>query len=325
MNRICSFVLIGLVAFFAACKPGTPSQFIQPDEMEDILVEYYLAKATAQQLNPSQEEREYNIAMYIEAVLKKHGVTQAEFDSSLVYYYTRADRFETICKRVSDRLEELALTQGASEGEIGKYAQYNATGDTANIWADRTTALLLPMPPYNRWDFAIKADSTYRRGDALMIMFLSDYMYQTGSKNGLVYMAVEYDDTVVSRNLRFSVTGLAQMRVPEDTTRTIRAIKGFFYLDGGNESTTTTRLLFLNNVQLIRFHTTPDNATPDNTTDDNEENTPDCIPRIDTGERLAPDSVSSGDSIRDSDKPLSSDARAALHRMVSRTDSAQTR
>jgi hypothetical protein len=30
---------------FVACKPGTPSQYIQPDEMEDILVEYYMAKA----------------------------------------------------------------------------------------------------------------------------------------------------------------------------------------------------------------------------------------------------------------------------------------
>ncbi|MBO7110238.1 MAG: DUF4296 domain-containing protein, partial [Prevotella sp.] len=97
---------------FIACKPGTPSQYIQPDEMEDILVDYYMAQAMAQQANNSQGEREYNTAMYIEAVLKKHGVTKAEFDSSLVYYYTRADRFDAICKRVSERLDEQALTQG---------------------------------------------------------------------------------------------------------------------------------------------------------------------------------------------------------------------
>ena len=156
MNRVCAIVLAGLIMLFIACKPGTPSQYIQPDEMEDILVDYYMAQAMAQQANTSQGEREYNTAMYIEAVLKKHGVTKAEFDSSLVYYYTRADRFDAICKRVSERLDEQALTQGASEGEIGKYAQYNATGDTANVWADRTTAILLPMPPYNRWDFAIE-------------------------------------------------------------------------------------------------------------------------------------------------------------------------
>ena len=288
---------------FVACKPGTPSQYIQPDEMEDILVDYYMAQAMGQHVNSSQGDREYNTAMYMEAVLKKHGVTKAEFDSSLVYYYTRADRYESICKRVSERLDEKALKLGASEGEIGKYAQYNATGDTANVWADRTTALLMPMPPYNRWDFAIEADSTYRRGDALMMMFMSDFMYQTGSKNGIVYLAVEYDDTVVSRNLRFSVTGLTQLRVPEDTTRRMRAVRGFIYLDGANEKTTSTRLLFLNNVQLIRFHTI----------DDDKELPTDSIPRGGDAGRLPTDSVSRGDSIRGGDEVLPPDTGVAVH------------
>ena len=274
-----------------------------------------MAQAMAQQLNPSQGSQEYNKAMYTEAVLRKYGVTRADFDSSLVYYYTRADRFQDICQRVSERLDEQALTLGASEGEIGKYARYNATGDTANIWADRTTALLMPMPPYNRWDFTIEADSTYRRGDALMMMFLSDFMFQTGSKNGIVYMAAVYDDTVVSRNLRFSVTGLTQLRVPEDTTRRMRAIKGFFYLDGGNDKTTSTRLLFLNNVQLIRFHTI----------DDDTEQTMDSIPRGGEAGRLKPDSVSSGDSIRGGDEVLPSDTGAALHRVAPRPDPTPTR
>lgn len=282
--------------------------------MEDILVDYYMAQAVAQ-VNASENGREYNMAMHMEAVLKKHGVTQADFDSSLVYYFTRSDRFQPICQRVSDRLEELALTQGASEGEIGKYAQFNATGDTANVWVDRTTALLLPMPPYNRWDFSIEADSTYRRGDALMMMFMSDYMYQTGSKNGLVYMAVEYDDTVVCRNLRFSVTGLTQLRMPEDTTRRMRAVKGFFYLDGGNETITSTRLLFLNNVQLIRFHTI----------DDNTEYTPDSIPRGGDAGRLATDTVGSGDSLRRSEEVLPVDTGTAVHRMALRPDNTPTR
>ena len=303
MNRVCTIVFTGLVALFVACKPGTPSQYIQPGEMEDILVEYYMAQAMAQQVNTPRGGREYNTAMYIEAVLKKHGVTKADFDSSLVYYYTRSDRFEAICKRVSERLDEQALTQGASEGEIGKYAQFNATGDTANVWADRTTALLMPIPPYNRWDFAIEADSTYRRGDALMMMFMSDFMYQTGSKNGLVYMAVEYDDTVVSRNLRFTVTGLAQLRVPEDTTRRMRAVKGFFYLDGANDPSTSTRLLFLNNVQLIRFHTI----------DADKELATDSISRGDDDRRLAPDSVSRGDSIWGGDEVLPLDSGVAVH------------
>ena len=238
--------------------------------MENLLVDYFMAKSLSRQAKMPLGEREYNTALYTEAVLKRHGVTQAEFDSSLVYYYTRADRFEEIIGRVSERLDEQALVLGASEGEIGKYAHYNANGDTANIWADRKTAVMMPMAPYNRWEFRLESDSTFRRGDALMMMFTSDYMYQSGEKNGLLYIATEYEDTVVSRSLRFMTSGVNQLRVPEDTLRKIRAVKGFFYLYEGKDRPATTRLLFLNNVQLIRFHT-----------GDYEDNEPDSLLRTD--------------------------------------------
>ena len=302
------------ILLFAACKPGTPSQYIQPGKMEDVLVDYYMARALAQQEQYSTNEREYNTALYIEAALRKHGLTQAEFDSSLVYYYTRADRFADIFRRASERIDEQALSLGASEGEIGKYAQLNAHGDTANVWADRSTAILIPTPPYNRWEFNIDADSTYRLGDQLMVMFQSDYMYQTGEKRGMVYLAVDYGDTVVTRNLHFSTSGLSQLRVPEDTLRTIKAVKGFFYLDGGFEVSPSTRLLFLNNVQLIRFHTK------------DEDYTPHSLPRDSIGGgQLADEAGSSGDSLGRGDTLLSPQRRAALHRVDARPDSAPTR
>ena len=307
-------MVVGVLLLMAACKPGTPSQYIQPDDMEDILVDYYMAKALAQQTsNEHGGSQEYRFALYTEAALKKHGVTQAEFDSSLVYYYSRADRFDGILQRVSERLDKQALVLGASEGEIGKFASYKADGDTANIWVDRTTAVLMPVPPYNRWEFNIAADSTFRRGDALMMMFMSDYMFQTGSKSGIVYIAVEYEDTVISRNLHFSVSGLSQLRVPEDTLRDIRSIRGFFYLDGGNETSTSTRLLFLNSVQLIRFHTKEEGYAADS------------IPRVSIGGQLPTDSVGSRDSTGRGGALVPADAGDSLHRVDARTDSVATR
>lgn len=303
---------VGMLMLIAACKPGTPSQYIQPDDMEDILVDYFTAKAMAQQGRHS----EYDNALYEEAVLKKYGVSKAQFDSSLVYYYTRADRFDPIMQRVVSRLEDKALELGASEGEIGKYSHYNATGDTANVWSDRTTALLLPMAPYNRWEFTIDADTTYRRGDELLLMFMSDYMYQTGEKRGVAYMAVQYADTIISRNLQFSISGLSQLRIPADTTRVMKHIKGYFYLDGGSEFSTSARMLFLNSVQLIRFHTKKK---------DENEYPSDSLPRDSIGGRSDSLAVSRGDSAGGARQVLSPDSGTTLHRMVVRSDSVKTR
>lgn len=263
-------IIVGIALLVGSCKPGTPSEFIQPDDMEDILVDYHLARAVADKGEGTYEESNYRQALYIESVLQKHGYTKAQFDSSLIYYYTRADRFVDIYTRVAERLEEQALLLGATEGEIGKYASLNATGDTANIWAEKTVLAMMPLPPYNRREFTIDVDTTYKPGDSFLMQFMSDYMYQDGVREGYLYLAVTYDnDTTISRNLRFMTVGLNQLRIPEIPElrdHQINDMRGFFYLGEGNQRTTTTRLLFLNNIQLIRFHKKHEEEQTDSST-----------------------------------------------------------
>ena len=308
-------IMLGL----ASCKPGTPKQYIQPGDMEDLLVEYHLACALAQQEGTSQEDRNYRQALYVEAAFRRHGITKADFDSSLVYYYKRADRFESVYKRVAERLEEQALVMGASESAIGKYASLNATGDTANIWNERSTMLLMPKPPYNLWEFSIDEDSLFRRGDRMLLQFMADFMFQDGSKNALAYLCIDFADTVVSRNMHFSVSGLNQLNFETSgIDQDIRRVRGFFYLDGAADQSTTTRLLFMNNVQLIRFHT----KTAD---DEREESTTptDSLQQDSIGGRLAIDSVSDRDRGRPGAVELSLDTGTAPHRVVPRMPEVQ--
>ena len=291
------------VWLLAGCKPGTPKQYIQPDEIEDILVDYHLARAMATR----NADPDYTQALYMKAVLEKYGITQEEFDSSLVYYYKRADRFIDIYKRVADRLEEQALMLGATEGEIGKYATLNAEGDTANIWPHRTMAALIPTPPYNRWDFEMEADSTFRRGDSFLLQFMSDYTYQQGQKNGVVYVVVDYPDTTIAHNIHFTTSGVSQLRIDGYDKSDIRSLRGFFYLGDAGDASSTVRLLFLSNIQLIRFH---------NQQQDEEELTTDSLLRDSFGERLPTDTVGGGTVAGSGDSLVSSGRRALPDRVV---------
>ena len=89
-----------------ACKPTVPSEYIQPDEMEEILYDYHIAQAMSR--NSVGSEADLNKQVYLDAVLKKYGISEADFDSSLVYYYSRADRFKEIYSHVSERLNDEA-------------------------------------------------------------------------------------------------------------------------------------------------------------------------------------------------------------------------
>ena len=292
------------------CKPGTPSQYIQPDDMEDILVDYHMAKAMADNYDGSYEDRNYQQALYIEAVMRKHGVTKAEFDSSLVYYYRRADRFNKMYKEVADRLEEQALVHGATEGEIGKFASLSTTGDTANIWTDRVRLTMMPQPPYNRWSFEITVDSAFRKGDSFLMQFMSDFMFQDGSRSCTLNMAVTYEnDTTISKNIIFSSTGLTQLHVPAFENYAVKRMRGYFYLGGGSDRTTTTRLLFLDNIQLIRFHN-----------ERHEETKKDSCESDSIAGQFTIDTSSSGNLKRGSHEMVSVDSGVAKHRMVRRSD-----
>lgn len=254
-------VFVFLLVLLSACTPKVPSEYIQPDDMEDILYDYFVSQGIAQEegvagMEGSSRVMDYRRALYFDAVLKKYGLTRADFDSSLVYYYTRSDRFVKIWKNVQERLGEAAIEYGASAGEVETFTASTLTGDTANIWNGVISQVLVPYAPYNRLQYQVQADTAFRKGDSFMLAWNSDFLYQSGSKDAVAYMAVRYkNDSIVSSVTHFSVDGRSQLRI-DGCDESVKEIKGFIYLGQGYETTSNMRMLIISNIQLIRFHKT---------------------------------------------------------------------
>lgn len=248
-----------LLVFLSACTPKVPKEYIQPDDMEDILYDYLLSQGIAKDEDVANQEGssrvvDYRRELYFEAVLKKYDVTRAEFDSSLVYYYTRSDRFLKIWKNVQERLGEAAMEYGASAGEVETFTASTLTGDTANIWNGVSSQVLVPYAPYNRLQYHVKADTAFRKGDSFMLAWNSNFLYQSGSKDAVAYMAIRYkNDSIATTVTHFSVDGRSQLRM-SGFDENVKEIKGFIYLGQGYESTSTMRMLIISDIQLIRFH-----------------------------------------------------------------------
>lgn len=237
-------------AVLGACKPAVPGRYIQPGDMEDILYDFYLARAMGMRTASGADQRSYQLA-----VLRKHGVTEAEFDSSLVYYYGHAERLNKIYSSLTERMSGLAESLGATSGEMGKFSTLGAAGDTANIWNGASRAMLMPLPPYNRMDFHLEADSSYRRGDRFQFNMMAQFMYQSGMKNGVVYVAVDYDNDSTATFFRtVNGSGITTLDVPANGEAGIKALRGFVYLGNGLDQTPLQKLMFIDGIQLVRFH-----------------------------------------------------------------------
>ncbi len=285
MNRHLFHIIMVTAMMFsiAGCEPGVPNEVIQPDDMEDILYDYYVSQGIAAIPGQQSGSEDYRRDLYFNSVLNKYGVTRAEFDSALVYYYTRADRFVDIYKNVQERMSEDALNLGATEGEVERFTMMQSlSGDTASIWEGMRSARLIPQAPYNKMQFVQKADTSFRKGDSFMLSFKSDFLYQSGNKDALAYIAIRYtNDSIVAQATHFSVSGQNQLRLNAIDLMP-KEIMGYFYLGQGYEKSSELRLLSISDIQLIRFHKKKEESTEDKTFEEPVE--PDSI-------RLKKDSI----------------------------------
>ena len=248
-------VIVGatVLVLLSACTPQVPSKYLQPDEMEDLMYDYYLSQGISNgRAGSTDYDRRYNL----QTVLKKYGLTNAEFDSTLVYYYNHMELMNGIYTNIQKRLGDEALELGASEGEVERFTVNSASGDTTDVWEGKRQMMLLPIPPYHIVQFSQKADTSYYKGDSFLFTFGGHFLVQSGSRNATAYLAVTYEnDSVVAVTSPVSLSGGSTLRISPCDLRAKR-LDGYVYMprrdQTDNESESS--ILLLNHIQLMRFH-----------------------------------------------------------------------
>lgn len=253
----CFAVTLMVVCLLLSCKPSVPSGIIPQGEMEDILYDYHIAMAMARD---NYETADANTVTYRRAVLKKYNVSQADFDSSMVYYMRHTELLHDIYVKVSDRIDQEAVSLGASASDAGRYGTLSSSGDTANVWKNATAMLLMPRKPFNYVPFQVDVDSTFHKGDRLTLEMDAQFLYQDGMRDGMAVLAVQFkNDSVVSRVSRIQTTQHYAVEVTDRDSLGIKKVSGYFLLNDGNfmngeGPSTTLKLLFVQNIRLIRMH-----------------------------------------------------------------------
>ena len=262
---ICLVAVMALLFCISSCKPSLPSGVLSKGKMTDILYDYHLALAMAHM--DDNGDKGQSLA-YREAVLRKHDVTSAEFDSSMVYYMRHTELLEDVYKDLADRYNNEITAMGGSAKEGGEFANLSATGDTANVWNLATSMVFMPVKPFNSTSFDIKVDSTFHKGDRLMLDFDAQFIYQDGMRNGVAMLAVQFgNDSIAQRTIMIQSTQHYSVELSDDDSLGIKSVKGYFMLmndDNGTgvSSQTTLKLMFLEHIKLIRMHPQKPVAAP---------------------------------------------------------------
>ena len=99
MNRW--LVIVCVLLAIVGCRPRG---ILSNNEMRDVLYDLHRMDG-ALQVAGYHSGHGQEVSAYYQSVLDKHGITQAEFDSSLVWFTDNPQIFNKIYPRVIDRLQ----------------------------------------------------------------------------------------------------------------------------------------------------------------------------------------------------------------------------
>lgn len=283
-------VIMGLL-LVVSCKPSVPSQIIQPGKMGDILYDYHLASGMAQ----ISGNDSVNTIKYRAGVLKKYGYTSVQFDSSMVYYMRHTEELKHIYEDLSKRLGDEAIALGASANAVNRFGSVTATGDTANVWNGESAMVLTPQKPFNLNSFSMAADSTFHKGDNMILDFDTQFIFQDGMRDGVVVLAVKFgNDSIATQNMHISSASHFSLSIRDDKKLGIKEVRGFFMLNKSQDpgdNATTLKLMIISNIKLYRLHQSKVNANANRTNSDSIKTSSNDSAKSNSGKPMPPSSV----------------------------------
>lgn len=254
--RYCTkWVLMALVVavFMVSCKPSVPSEYIQKGKMENILFDYHLAKVMFEQEGKNDS---LTLLAYQESIFEKYDVTRADFDSSMVYYSRHMQLLHEIYEHLGDRLSKELVAQGGVASGMGQYGDEIAGADTASIWKGDRSIALTPFPISNSYSFEAKADTSFHKGDRIILDFDAQFIYQMGLREATAVLSVTFmNDSVRTETVHVSSSSHFHLQIEDSGMLGIKNVRGYFLLsNGGNGYSSTIRMCLCYNIKLLRMH-----------------------------------------------------------------------
>lgn len=252
---------LSLLLVTSACEVKRPDYVIADSKMEEVLYDYHIAKAMGE--NVSYNEH-YKRALFMESVFKKHGVTQAEFDSTMSWYSRYPEGLAKIYESITQKLKATQDNVNYLIAVRDDKPVISQEGDSINVWAWDKHYIISGTPLDNLLTFNLPSDEYFEARDTLR--WTVDYRFLTQEPDSItapvMAMHIAYDkDTLIHASTRIEASGTASLALWADTLGAIKDVRGYIYYPArDNEST-----LLIDRIELMRYHAKDSIATPSET------------------------------------------------------------
>ena len=241
------WTLIACLALLTSCGKEIPSEIIQPKKMERVLYDYHLMLSLSENSKGTEKAASKNY------IFQKHGITSADFDSSMVWY-TRESKelmsiYDNLNKRFKREYEHTARLLESREDNTN--IRSFVSGDTVDVWTREDLLWFTKDPLNNQLSFEIKADTTFHAQDAFH--WNMDYRFFAEGEAIMGLNVVYENDSVIGLTKSVTQSGPQSIRLQTDSTSKVNTLNGFIYLPENQDKKPN---ILLHHLSLTRYHKT---------------------------------------------------------------------
>ena len=233
----------------------TPSGVMSVSKMADLIADLQLADAYIDS-HISEFNSDSSKQVIKQSVFKKHGITQQDYDSSLVWYahnmedYIKAhdkaigklkEQYDKLDRGGNGESKELTISEGGKAIHEAGASQNiaksrtkrlqkigSAAGDTIDLWTGKRGYMLAQGAKRGFITFDVQPDADYKPGDRYQLA----YFLNRGNNEFKVSLNVDYTDGATSQIARGTNSdGWVIIDVQSDTARHVRRIYGYVSYD----------------------------------------------------------------------------------------------
>lgn len=256
----------------------TPSGVLSVNEMGDLIVDMQLAEAYIE--SHMQDFTDDSSKLVVkQSIFKKYGITQQDYDSSLVWYAHNMDSYIKAHDRAVGKLQsmqqkaikskddsnigqDMELTMEGTTGAMPPRSRQiknpslkkmgaSTKGDSADLWDAPRCYLLAQGAKRGFITFDVRPDVNRQPGDRYQL----SYKLARGGNEFKVSLNIDYTDGATAQITRGTYSdGWVAIDIQSDTARQVRRVYGYVSYDIKPGQTA-----YVDSLMLLRTHLSKSN------------------------------------------------------------------
>jgi hypothetical protein len=230
---------------FPSCRK-MPGGVLPEKKMKEVLIDMQLAENIINANYQTYPDSAHKAALY-QSVFRKHKITQAIYDSSLVWYGKNLDVLIHIYDWVIDDINE----QVRELGDVQASAAPSVNQDSVNIWPRRDYLIFQPEALFNGTVFEIKPENEYLPGSifvlSLRVWGISRQMRHTPE----IRIAAELPDTTLVVNEKIENEGYREIVLKTPATKRTKRLYGYIRMDNAENN---YYKIYIDTLKLMRYN-----------------------------------------------------------------------